>query len=183
MPAEPVPRVPQHSPDEMPDEGTDNRDITPRPPSPASERVGRRVVRSCLYDEDPRRQASHDRPFAGSGSLLHLPRCDSEPETLAGAWTSRVRSRGARSESRQPERCDCPGRTRRYSGGELQADGPRFDRHSSIGESDGVVGPVASDRLKRLACEMWRAAASAMAQRLWLTTSTLCTSGSRTNAA
>ncbi len=39
-----------------------------------------------------------------------------------------------------------------------------------------------SDRLKRLACEMWRAASSAMAQRLWLTTSTLCRSGSRTNA-
>jgi hypothetical protein len=30
--------------------------------------------------------------------------------------------------------------------------------------------------------EMWRAASSSMAQRLWLTTSTLCPSGSRTNA-
>src|SRR5204863_9555992 len=28
----------------------------------------------------------------------------------------------------------------------------------------------------------WRAASSSMAQRLWLTTSTLCPSGSRTNA-
>jgi hypothetical protein len=46
----------------------------------------------------------------------------------------------------------------------------------------GLVGPVASDRLNRLACEMWRAAWSAMAQPLWLTTSTLCPSGSRTNA-
>jgi hypothetical protein len=26
-----------------------------------------------------------------------------------------------------------PGGTRRYSGGELQAGGPRFDRHPSIG--------------------------------------------------
>src|ERR687891_1213527 len=75
-----------------------------------------------------------------------------------------------------------PGGRARYSGGELQAGGPRFDRHPSIGESDDVVGPVASHRLKRLACEMLRAAASAMAQRLWLTTSTLCPSGSRTNA-
>lgn len=30
--------------------------------------------------------------------------------------------------------------------------------------------------------EMWRAASSVIAQRLWLTTSTLCPSGSRTNA-
>jgi hypothetical protein len=30
--------------------------------------------------------------------------------------------------------------------------------------------------------ENWRAASSAMAQRLWLTTSTLCPSGSRTKA-
>jgi hypothetical protein len=30
--------------------------------------------------------------------------------------------------------------------------------------------------------EMWRAASLAMAQRLWLTTSTLCPSGSRTKA-
>src|SRR3954447_4430072 len=35
---------------------------------------------------------------------------------------------------------------------------------------------------ERLTCEMWRAASSAVAQRLWLTTSTLCPSGSRTNA-
>ena len=55
-------------------------------------------------------------------------------------------------------------------------------RHPSIGEADDLAGPVASDRLKRLAYEMWRAASSAMAQRLWLTTSTLCPSGSRTNA-
>ena len=34
---------------------------------------------------------------------------------------------------------------------------------------------------KRLACEIWRAAA-AMAERLWLTTKTLCPSRSGTNA-
>jgi hypothetical protein len=39
-----------------------------------------------------------------------------------------------------------------------------------------------SDRLERSAPERWRAAASAVAQRLWLTTSMLCPSGSRTNA-
>ena len=54
------------------------------------------------------------------------------------------------------------GGTRRYGGGELQAGGPRFDRHPSIAESDDVVGPVASDRLKRVACEGSRAASSAM---------------------
>src|SRR5829696_7600109 len=75
-----------------------------------------------------------------------------------------------------------PGRTRHYRSGEFQTGGPRFDRHPSTGEADDLVGPVASDRLKRLACEMWRAASSAVAQRLWLTTSTLCPSGSRTNA-
>ena len=36
------------------------------------------------------------------------------------------------------------GRTRHYSGGELQAGGPRFDRHPSIGEADDLVGPVAT---------------------------------------
>ena len=47
FPVEPVPRVPQHPPDEMPDEGATTGDITRRPPSRASERAGRQLLRSC----------------------------------------------------------------------------------------------------------------------------------------
>ena len=70
------------------------------------------------------------RPGAGSSPL---PRCGSEPEPLAAAWTSRLRSRGARSESRQPERCDCPGTNaplqgRRATNGRPSFRSPPVDR-------------------------------------------------------
>jgi hypothetical protein len=100
FPVEPVPRVPQHPPDEMPDEGATTGDITRRPPSRASERAGRQLLRSC-----PGRFARALPPSVSttataevSGRALTCSPCSS-PSSAAAASTSVVQTPAIRGSS------------------------------------------------------------------------------------
>jgi len=113
---------------------------------------------------------------------------------LAGALLEGVVDRLTRPDYRASEaqlrssgRCARPVRLRGLvevcdGHGGLQAGGPRFDRHPSIGEADDLVGACRERPSETFGLRDVAGGVSAMAQRLWLTTSTLCPSGSRTNA-